>query len=110
GALLELANVALRERVEARRERDAPERGACAFAGYEEVRARRKRRPLPAAVARPAADAGVAHPGARPDLAVAERALLDEPAHRRDRGVGVRPAPVRPHQHGGGVAGLGPYA
>src|SRR5581483_10803624 len=43
GALLELANVALRERVEARRERDAPERGACAFAGYEEVRARRKR-------------------------------------------------------------------
>ncbi len=76
------------------------------------VRARRKRRPLPAPVARPAADAGVAHAGAGPDLPIGERALLDQAAHRRERGVGVRLAVSRaPRRHYGvGSVGVGPDA
>lgn len=54
--------------------------------------ARREQRALPALTARPAADAGAADAGARRDLAVAERGLLDEAAHLAHGRVLVRPA------------------
>ena len=47
-ALLQLADVALGERVEARRKRAAPQLRARARGRHQVVRARRKRRPLPA--------------------------------------------------------------
>ncbi len=107
-ALFELADVALRERVEARGQRAALELRARPRGRHQVVGARRQRRPLPAVVAGPAADAGVAHAGARPDLAIAERAVFDQAAHLRERGVGVRLArAARPHRHGVRVVVVG---
>ena len=64
---------------------------ARALARHRVGRARREQRALPAAVARPAADAGAADAGARRDLAIGQRRLLDQAAHLGDLGVGVRP-------------------
>lgn len=70
--------------------------------------ARREQRPLPAAVAGPAADAGAANAGLAGDLPIGQRGLLDEPAHRRHLGVAVRPARAgRARAAEGGRAVLG---
>src|SRR6476469_2930479 len=56
------------------------------------------------AVAGPAADAGAADAGLRRDLAVGQRGLLDQVAHRRDLRVRMRPArAARPSGNGGRV-------
>jgi hypothetical protein len=54
----------------------------------------------------------VAHPGAGPDLAIAERAHFDQVAHRREGGVGVRPARSAwaRRDHGVGLIFRGPEA
>ena len=66
GALLQLADSAFGERGEARGERARLQPGAGARARHRVGRARREHRALPAAVARPAADAGAADAGALP--------------------------------------------
>ena len=107
-ALLQLADVAFGERGEARGQRAQPQLGARTRTRDGVGRARRERVARPAAIARPAADARAPDAGALGDLAVGQRGLLDEAAHRCDRRVGVRPArAARPRAgDGGGVGGF----
>lgn len=101
--LLQLADVAFGERVEARRQRPPPELGARPLARHGVGRARRKRRPPPLPVPGPAADRGAADAGAPRDLAIGERRLFDQVAHLCDLGAAVRAARAGLARGGEGV-------